>query len=337
LRLGETSIAIEVHGARRVIPLARSGELPGLVAHSVKMRACAAALRQLASSDIAVLIEGETGAGKEVAAQAIHLASGRHAGPFVVFDCTGTSAALAAASLFGHKKGAFTGAEADRSGLFDEAEGGTLLIDEICELPLDLQPLLLGAIDRKAFRPLGGAMRTHDVRIIATTHRNLGEAVREKRFREDLFFRMAAARVKLPPLRERLEDIEVLTRIFAAEEGAVLTPTVMGFLTAHHWPGNVRELRNTIARLAAQPQSVAELAQDSQWPTGPVTDRRGAVYPLPEARHLASVAFERHYLAKVLELAKGSVAGAAKLAGVSRRLLTRLAAKHDLRLRDRDP
>jgi DNA-binding NtrC family response regulator len=324
--LGESALTVHALGGRTSRPLAEVGSFAGLVAHSAQMRALVATLAQLGPSDAAVLIEGETGAGKEVVAQALHAAGPRRSSPFAVFDCGATSKQLWASELFGHERGAFTGADRARAGLLGEAGGGTLLLDEIGELPLELQASLLGVLERKSYRPVGGDRdRTLDARILAASHRNLEEEVRRGRFRADLYYRLSVVRLRVPPLRERREDIVPLAEQFARATSAVLTPEVITMLTAYSWPGNVRELKNTITRLSVQP---SELALGGE-PAAPDD------LPLPEARRQAIDVFERRYLERVLARAGGSISRAAELAGVQRSLLTRLVAKHGMRVRDR--
>jgi DNA-binding NtrC family response regulator len=338
LRLGETVLVVRALGKAHALPLARPGRFGQLVAVSVKMRALVATLTQLAASDLTVLLEGETGTGKEVAAHALHTTSRRAGGPFVVFDCAAVSPGVVASELFGHERGAFSGAHARRDGLFAEADGGTLFLDEIGELPLDLQPVLLRAIETRTTRRVGGTQEErHDVRIVAATNRNLAEAVRAGSFRQDLFYRLSVARVRLPPLRERPEHVPALAGVFAAQAGVVLSPELVAVLGAYDWPGNVRELRHTVERAAAgAPVDLA--AGRAAAGDGRARFLDGArLLPLSEARALAGDAFERAYLEEVLLRADGNVSRAAELAGVSRQLLTRLAAKHGLRGKDRAP
>jgi DNA-binding NtrC family response regulator len=304
------------------------------------MRAVVAQLTQLGPTETTVLLEGETGSGKELAAQALHAASARSGAPLVVFDCGAVAPTLAAAELFGHERGAFSGAAHDRPGVFEAAHGGTLFLDEIGELPLELQPLLLRAIEQRVVRRIGGRHdRACDVRVVAATHRNLAEEVRAGRFRKDLYYRLAVARVRIPPLRERPEDLPLLARTFAAELGVALEPELIAVLASYEWPGNVRELRNLIARQAAQPASAAQLLREQSAAAAPADPLFAGVglRPLHEARTYAGDAFERRYLLEALARAEDNVSRAAELAGVSRQLFTRLIAKHNLRVRDRAP
>jgi DNA-binding NtrC family response regulator len=340
LRLGKTTLQVHALGGRHAIALERPGQFAGLVAHSVKMRALVAQLGLLAPAETTVLIEGETGTGKELAAHALHAWSPRAGEPLVIFDCGAVAPTLAAAELFGHERGAFSGADADRAGVFEAAHGGTLFLDEIGELPLDLQPLLLRAIEQRVVRRIGGRHdRPCDARVVAATHRNLGEEVLKGRFRKDLYYRLAVARLRIPPLRERPEDLPLLARTFAAELGVALEPELVAVLASYEWPGNVRELRNLIARQAAQPSSAAQLLRE-QAASGAAADpvfAGVALRPLHEARMQAGDAFERRYLVEALARAEDNVSRAADLAGVSRQLFTRLLAKHGLRGRDRAP
>ena len=334
VELGETVLTVHATGDTQSIALSAPGRFGEMIAYSLRMRAVAAELERLARSETTILLEGETGTGKEVAARAIHAASSRSGGPFVVLDCGAFPHGLLAAELFGHERGAFTGAEQARAGLFEQAEGGTLFLDEIGEMALDLQPVLLRALESRRTRRVGGQREiAHDVRLLAATNRNLAEEVKASRFRQDLFFRLAVARVRLPSLRDRPEDIPVLAGMFAAEVGFAIPPELLSALEAHPWPGNVRELRNTIHSAAAGAASPFAI---DRAPAEPPTFRDGdRVRSLPEARHLAIDEFEKSYLEALLVAAGGVVSRAADLAGVSRQLLTRLLAKHRLRMRDR--
>jgi DNA-binding NtrC family response regulator len=210
-----------------------------------------AVLKRLAPSDVTLTFIGETGTGKDVMARAVHEAGPRARGPFVVFDCGAVSPNLVESELFGHERGAFTGAHAEHAGAFERARGGTLFLDEIGELPLDLQPRLLRALENRSVRRVGGTQeRPIDARILAATNRDLAASVAERQFRQDLYFRLAAAVVRLPPLRDRLEDLPILVRqllIDLRRSQIKLAPESLARLRAHAWPGNVRELKNVLA------------------------------------------------------------------------------------------
>ena len=252
VQLGNTVLRFEPPAEKASLSVsARSafGEIQGA---GPKIREVFGLLEKVAPSDLSVLILGETGTGKEVVARSIHQESRRRARPFVVFDCSAVSRELIDSALFGHQQGAFTGATAQRKGAFLSAEGGTLFIDEIGELPLDLQPKLLGALERQEVQPLGSDRPAKvDVRVIAATHRDLGRMVDEGTFRRDLMYRLSVVSVRLPPLRERPEDIPVLVKHFLALAGAAghaVTASALALLVRAPWPGNVRELRNAIDR-----------------------------------------------------------------------------------------
>jgi transcriptional regulator with PAS, ATPase and Fis domain len=210
-----------------------------------------AMVARLAPSEVTVTLTGETGTGKDVFAHLIHDTSPRADEPFVVFDCGAVPPNLVESELFGHERGAFTGAHAEHPGAFERAVGGTLFLDEIGELPLELQPRLLRVLDNRSVRRVGGTKdRKVDVRIIAATNRDLGALVAAKQFRQDLYFRLAAAIVTLPPLRERLDDLQLLAPRLLQDLGrgdVVVTETAYTSLRAHSWPGNVRELKNVLA------------------------------------------------------------------------------------------
>jgi two-component system, NtrC family, response regulator GlrR len=206
---------------------------------------------RLAPTEVTVTLTGETGTGKDVFAHLIHAGSPRADEPFVVFDCGAVPANLVESELFGHERGAFTGAHAEHPGAFERADGGMLFLDEIGELPLDLQPRLLRVLDNRSMRRVGGTKdRRVDVRIVAATNRDLGALVAAKQFRQDLYFRLAAAVVHLPPLRERLDDLPILAPRLLRDLGrtdVVITETAYAALRAHAWAGNVRELKNVLA------------------------------------------------------------------------------------------
>ncbi|HEX2673800.1 MAG TPA: sigma-54 dependent transcriptional regulator [Polyangiaceae bacterium] len=219
------------------------------------MQQVLAALSRLAQTELTITIVGETGTGKDVIAQAIHEHSPRRGGPFVVFDCGAVAANLAESELFGHERGAFTGASVTYSGAFERANGGTLFLDEIGELPMDLQPRLLRALENRGVRRVGGnEYRPVDVRVLAATNRDLPAFVKARAFREDLFFRLAAAVVPIPALRNRLEDLPLLIPVLLADLGmgnVRIADETLAMLSSHSWPGNVRELKNTLASALA--------------------------------------------------------------------------------------
>jgi two-component system response regulator GlrR len=325
-QLGATSLLVRCTSEQISLLLHQAGELGQLVVHSVPMRALAEQLRQLGPTDLPVLIEGETGSGKEATARTLHELSDR-SGPFVVADLGAMPATLLASELFGHERGAFTGADSARPGLFEEAEGGTLFLDELGEFALELQPQLLRVLDRRTSRRVGGNRdRKHDVRLIAATQRNLREEVRRGRFREDLYYRLASARLRVPPLRARPEDLPHLAHQFAEEAGCPLSAEVVRVMLGYHWPGNVRELRNAIERMAAMPEGHC-MPLDEAFEQREETDEQRIV-PLPLARRDAIDTFERGYLAQVMQAAQGSVPDAARLAGVSHSMLSRMLRRH---------
>lgn len=219
------------------------------------MQQVLAALSRLAQTELTITLVGETGTGKDVIAQAIHEHSPRRSGPLVVFDCGAVAANLAESELFGHERGAFTGAMVTYAGAFERANGGTLFLDEIGELPMDLQPRLLRALENRGVRRVGGnEYRPVDVRVLAATNRDLPAFVAARAFREDLFFRLAAALVPIPALRHRLEDLPLLITGLLADLGTTetrLSDETLAQLSAHSWPGNVRELKNTLASALA--------------------------------------------------------------------------------------
>jgi two-component system, NtrC family, response regulator HydG len=296
--------------------------------------------RRVAASDIPCTVEGETGTGKEQLAEAIHEASPRAQRPFVVFDCTAVPGNLMESALFGHEKGAFTGAASTRLGVFEQADGGTLFIDEIGDLDLALQPKLLRAIQRGEIQRVGGSgwIKTN-VRVLAATRRDLDREVHAGRFRDDLFFRLAVARIELPPLRERGADVELLARSFWASLGPRAGAFPTEFLTRYHghaWPGNVRELLNTVVRWQALGEiGLAELGTSST-PSGAPSAPAAPDFvarliqedvPFSKARQLAALDFERRYVQRVLEKYDGNVTKAAQASGIGRRYFHMLLAK----------
>jgi DNA-binding NtrC family response regulator len=242
----------------------------GLVGDSIGTRKLVAMIRRVGPSDVPVLIEGETGCGKELVARGIHDASARRDRPFVVVNCGAISPELVESELFGHEKGAFTGATAQRKGAFELAHNGTIFLDEIGELPFTLQPKLLRALEQKEIKRVGGNdTLSADVRILAATHRNLREEIARKTFREDLYFRIGAITVPVPPLRDHREDVPAIARHFLAgmerrsgRPVPALAPDALDALISHHWPGNVRELRNAVQRAVVMGEGPTRTAAD---------------------------------------------------------------------------
>lgn len=297
---------------------------------SVAMRRLYPLCERLARTRIPAIIEGETGTGKEVLAESLHEVGGSK-GPFVVFDCTTVSPSLVEAELFGHERGAFTGAVSARPGVFEEADGGTLLIDEIGDLDLPLQAKLLRVIDRSELRRVGGQKTLRvDVRVLAATRRDLDKEVAGGRFRDDLFHRLAVARIELPPLRERHGDVALLSRHFVAEMGGgpEIVQLVAERFADYAWPGNARELRNLIARYVALGTDSHE-PPVSLPPAPPPSAEAGRTdwldhlvaesLPFALARRKTLEEFQRRYVVAALARYGGSVAQAAKASGLALR------------------
>jgi DNA-binding NtrC family response regulator len=306
------------------------------VGASPEIRRLYPTMRRIAASDIPVVIEGETGTGKEVLAEAIHEQGARASGPFVVFDCTTVAASLMEAALFGHERGSFTGALTSSPGLFEQADKGTLFIDEIGDLDLALQPKLLRAIERAEVRRIGGrAWVGVNVRVLAATRRDLDREVQAGRFRDDLFFRLAVGRIELPPLRNRRKDISLLASHFWRELGgnpAALTGDLLNRLEDYDWPGNVRELRNAIARRIALGELTEPSRSTGQPASTPFVDPVQAIIdmelPFPIARDKVIALFEQRYVDQVLSRHGGNVTRAAHASGVGRRYFQTIRGRH---------
>jgi DNA-binding NtrC family response regulator len=324
LTVGRTKILLEPQAKRRVEVgyLDRFGSLVGA---SPKMRRVFGVLEKVASTQLSVLLVGETGTGKEVAARAIHDASERRDGPFVVVDCGSIPPTLAESLLFGHEKGTFTGATERRKGALAEANGGTLFLDELGELPIELQPKLLRALSEKQIKRVGGAaFEPIDARVLAATRRDLGAEMNAGRFRSDLFFRIAQVRVELPPLRERLSDVPLLVEHVCREvHKPEHVETVLAWIeqrrATYDWPGNVRELVNVasvaaaLAHDAAAIDDVLTLARDEA-----ALSARGAGTAFNEAKRAAIGAFERDYFTDLVRRSKGNVSEMARQSGMER-------------------
>ncbi|HVH43804.1 MAG TPA: sigma 54-interacting transcriptional regulator [Labilithrix sp.] len=331
-----------------------------LLGTSAAMQRLFATLERVAASDIDALIHGESGTGKELVATEIVQRSARAQGPLIVVDCGSISPALVESELFGHVRGAFTGADRDREGAFEAADGGTVFLDEIGELPIELQPKLLRALEQREVRRVGTSRaRRVDVRVIAATHRELEREVNRGRFRDDLFYRLAKVSVRVPPLRDRLEDLPLLIDTFLAafgrrDGGRLFSPEVVEQMMQHDWPGNVRELRNYVERSIvlddAPPPSmrtmrsgtmpVFRLAGDEK-PSEPTSSPPAASSPPPEidrsipfrlAKERAVEKFERAYIGPLLEECEGNMSKAARTARMDRMYLHQLAQKYGFRI-----
>ena len=344
VRIGGSAFRVELGEEPAFVEVSGRSAFGELVGSSVEMRRVYAILERLALTDATVLVQGETGTGKDVLARSLHAASRRADRPFVAVDCGAIPEHLVESELFGHVKGAFTGATSDRRGVFEEADGGTLFLDEIGEMPLALQPKLLRAIESRSIRRVGGTgARTVDVRIIAATNRALASSINDGSFREDLYYRLAVVEVRLPPLRARRDDIPVLAAHFLqmfGGDGALPAEFVAG-LVGRGWPGNVRELRNYIERSV----SLGTIAPRPAAPAGPAPaagplppdsiERFVALHlPLKEARRAWTESFELVYVRAMLKLVGGNVTRAAERAGVSRRFLQRMLGRLGIKAGD---
>jgi DNA-binding NtrC family response regulator len=307
-----------------------------LIGGDTKMRQLFKLMQDVAVTDATVLIEGETGTGKELIAEEIHNHSSRRDGPFIVFDCGSVPRELIESALFGHVKGSFTGAITDRKGAFADAHGGTIFLDEIGEMALDLQPSLLRVLDKKAVRRVGSNQYEKiDVRVVAATNRDLRSEVAKKSFREDLYYRLAVIRLSVPPLRERGTDIQLLIEWFIDKfspggQPLRVSPEDMNRLRRHAWPGNVRELRNTIERacLLARGDYINlddALHEEAAPALGIRTD-----LPFKEAKGQLVEMFERDYIEDLMRRHRMNLSAAAREAQIDRKHLRELIRKYEL-------
>jgi DNA-binding NtrC family response regulator len=344
IALGGTRLKFDPLGESVEIELADTDRYGSMIGRSVKMREMFARLEKLARTDTTVLVTGETGAGKELVAEALHDNSPREKGPFVVLDCGSIPPNLIESELFGHERGAFTGATGSYAGAFERAHGGTVFLDEIGELPLNMQPKLLRVLERKEVRRVGGTKTIEvDVRIIAATNRDLGVEVNRGRFREDLYYRLAVARVHVPPLRDRKDDLPLLIDHILATtpggEAAQIAQETIDLMMKHDWPGNVRELRNVIERavlLAESPENEDSLRRAPapvarSEPSVTVTPSQTATstdalmtvpvdvtIPFKMAKQNVISEFERRYISRLLAQHDGNISAAARAAGIDR-------------------
>jgi DNA-binding NtrC family response regulator len=337
-----------------VVPMARSryGDMIGAAA---RMREVYGIVDKVAPSELSVVVEGETGTGKELVARALHTHSRRKNGPLVIFDCSAFPENLLESELFGHEKGAFSGATRTHKGVFERAEGGTVFFDELGEMSLRLQPKFLRALESGEVRRVGGerTIKT-DVRAIAATNRDLAQMVEEGGFRRDLYYRLAKVRFQIPPLRARLDDLDILSHHFLQQlrqnQGQIVakrfSAEALELMRRYDWPGNVRELRNVVERAVAfcetEQVRVEDLPADLQARLGqtrstlqrpPVEVEAGT--GLKVAKEQMVAVFERDYLVQLLERHKMNISQVAREAGIDRRHVYRLMKKYDIVLPER--
>jgi DNA-binding NtrC family response regulator len=349
VRVGRTSLRVG-EGRDVEIEQSEADALAGLRGRTPKMRRLFADIERIASSEASALVIGESGTGKELVARALHERGNRAAKPFVTVDCGSLSPTLVASELFGHERGAFTGADRQHAGAFEQAAGGTIFLDEIGELPAALQANLLGVLERRRFKRLGGRSEIAvDVRVVSATHRDLRAAVNAGTFRLDLFYRLAVVTLEIPPLRERREDVPLLVAHLLREcghDGPVesLVPT-SGMLEwmAHAWPGNVRELRNVVEATVAmgRPPSLATTSLAPPPPHSPLPSQAPSfadpallAQPYKDARASVLSAFEATYLKELFDRVGGNVSRAAREAHVDRSHLIELLKRHGIRKSD---
>ncbi len=353
IELGDSVVVVREAGHKSLPPLGPSMSFGALYGASQAMRKMYDALSRVARTDATVLVEGESGTGKELITAEVVRRGPRAGKPFIVVDCGSIAPTVVESELFGHARGSFTGADRLRIGAFEAADGGTVFLDEIGELPPEIQPKLLRVLETGEIRRMGeNQLRKVDVRVIAATNRQLEREVNQGRFREDLFFRLSVVTVRVPPLRERREDIPLLVDTFLASLEAMdkrhlFTPDVLEVMAKHDWPGNVRELRNFVERrvvfemggLGLDGDGVAPSSRPgapasgssppaSSPPAGPVIDIER---PFRVAKDELIDTFERRYLTDLLAWAEGNVSRAARKAKIDRMYLHRLLQHHGLR------
>ena len=359
ITLGTSEIRFGAYDEKfRIVPSERS-RFGDLIGRDDKMRSIYAILEKIAPTDATVVIEGETGTGKEVVARSVHQTSRRRSGPFIVFDCGAVPENLIESELFGHEKGAFTGAVSTRQGVFEMAHGGTVFLDELGELALDLQPKLLRVLEQREVKRVGGVKPIKvDVRVVAATNRDLEEEVRAGRFREDLFYRLSVVRIHLPPLRDRKEDIPLLIQRFlkagrfnqlpdGARRVAQISRPTLDRLMDYDWPGNVRELHNVVERAVSFCETDTIEVRDlpdhlvggrglvgAPRPAAPETGEQGVVPDLgstfKDAKEAWVASFEKDYIEELLRRNEGNISHAAKEADIDRKYFRKLMKKYGI-------
>ena len=348
IEMGDSVVVVREAGSKSLPPIQSSVSFGALYGASQAMRKMYDALQRVARTDATVLIEGESGTGKELITAEIVRRSPRAGKPFVVVDCGSIAPSVVESELFGHARGAFTGADRQRIGAFEATDGGTVFLDEIGELPLEMQPKLLRVLETGEIRRMGvNQLRKVDVRVIAATNRQVEREVNQGRFREDLFFRLSVVTVRVPPLRERREDIPLLVEAFlssldATDKRHLFTPEVMDVMQRHDWPGNVRELRNFVERRVVFETADVGLDGDhsvspSNLPMPPAVPSGGDLAdtdiekPFRLAKEEIIESFERKYLTSLLAWSEGNVSRAARKAKIDRMYLHRLLQHYGLR------
>ena len=340
IRLGDSKLRVTALSAKTVETVRDEMQFGELYGRSLVMRQLFGMLERVAVSDTTILVEGESGTGKELVAREIVRRGPRSHKPFQIVDCSAIAPNLIESELFGHVRGAFTGADRARAGAFEGAQGGTVFLDEIGEMPLEMQPKLLRALEAREIRRVGeNEARKIDVRVIAATNRNLEREVNQGRFREDLYFRLSVIGLRLPPLRERLEDLPILINAFlesmdAAHAGPLFTPELLQRLATHGWPGNVRELRNYVERVVVlEDPNFASVPSQRRLATAPQNGepQSGTAINIEEpfkvAKERLVTDFERAYLERLMAWADGNVSRAARKAKIDRMYLHRLLSR----------
>jgi len=338
ITIGDTKLRFAPIGGDEVAPLSPHTHWGRALGASEAMRRIFAMLPRVAASDVTILLEGETGTGKGLFASAIHEASPRAKGPFIVVDCGSIPPNLIESELFGHEKGAFTGATTARAGAFEAARGGTVFLDELGELPLDMQPKLLRALEERVVKRVGGNEQLKlDIRVIAATNRDLRSEINRGRFRSDVFYRLSTVRLRVPALRERRDDIPLLVAHFYAQLAAGEEPpaSLISEFARHDWPGNVRELRAAVERtvLLGDPAVWREIADTPA--TSPATTRAPDFSTsFRAAKEQAVAEWEREYVRALLDAHAGNLSKAARAVRMDRNHLREMAVRHKLRSDD---
>jgi transcriptional regulator with GAF, ATPase, and Fis domain len=335
IEIGTSTIRVRETGATAADSMSKGLSCGALYGQSACMRRLFHTIARIAKTDVAVLIDGETGTGKELVAAEIVQRSLRRDKPLVIVDCGAIPTNLVESELFGHARGAFTGAHQARVGAFEQADGGTVFLDEVGELPLEMQPKLLRVLAQHEIRRMGeNHVRPVNVRVIAATNRQLEREVNDSRFREDLYFRLAVVTLHVPPLRDRPEDIPLLVDHFLESMGALdrrglFTPDLLALMAKHSWPGNVRELRNIVERTVLS--EVVELDEAPPSPSGPAAGPEVDIeIPFKTAKDRLVSNFERRYLTDLLAWAQGNISKAARKAGLDRMYVHRMLHRYGI-------